>query len=49
MYWLLIAILQTPQGPVAYSDKFDYQYQCFDRLASLQRQYPGTTGTCSFS
>ena len=49
MRWLLIAILQTAQGPVSYSDKFDYQYQCIDRLQSLQRQHPGTTGTCSFS
>lgn len=49
MHWLLIAVLLTPQGPVAYSDKFDYQYQCVSRLQSLQRQYPGSTGSCTYS
>lgn len=49
MRWLLIAILQTTQGQVSYSEKFDYQFQCITRLQSLQQQHPGTTGSCSYS
>ena len=49
MRWLLIAILQTAQGPVSYSEKFDYHYECVTRLQSLQQQHPGTTGSCSYS
>jgi len=49
MHWLLIAMLQTPQGAVPYSEKFDYQYQCITRLQSLQQQHPGSTGSCSYS
>ena len=47
MSWILIAILMTPQGAVSFSDKFEYQYQCFDALAKIQRTYPGSSGSCT--
>lgn len=49
MRWILIAVLHTMQGNVPYTQNFDYQYQCLDRLQTLQRQYPGSTGSCSFN
>lgn len=48
-HWILIAILMTPQGPVPTTGSFEFQYQCLDRLQTLQRQYPGTTGHCDFN
>ena len=49
MHWLLIAVLLTPAGPVSYSQRFDFQYQCLSELQSLQSKYPGSTGSCSFN
>lgn len=46
MKFLLVMILMTKEGPVDYTERFEFNYKCVTAMNVLKHKFPGSTGEC---